>query len=219
MQGGARSWVFPDQSGAEVRVCPVSGGMRDGHGRAALRTISGWGGDSALPQRPLREGSCGPASSKDALSLSVSHLDVAFLPLRSKPSNLLLAPPFPSFSPGSQLFPSVSLPSRAVEPRAAHLSLCTCFLAHDRVGSSTPHVEVVTTEESRAQGPEGTARPLAGLATLTAVSAAARQTEIWTGVLLLCEQQEALLGLGVPDVRRPTAPHLPVTALRHLAPT
>nr|CAI9690247.1 unnamed protein product [Rangifer tarandus platyrhynchus] len=43
--------------------------------------------------------------------------------------------------------------------------------------------------------------------------------EIWTGVLLLCKQQEALLGLGVPDVRRPTAPHLPVTALRHLAPT
>ena len=35
------------------------------------------------------------------------------------------------------------------------LSLCTCFLAHDRVGSSTPHVEVVTTEELLDTGPRG----------------------------------------------------------------
>ena len=32
-----------------------------------------------------------------------------------------------------------------------------------------------------------------------------------TGVLLLSEQQEPLPGLGVPDARRLTAPHLPVT--------
>ena len=59
MPGGARSWVFPDRSGAEVRVCPVNGGVRGRHGSAALRTVSDWGGDSGLPQRSLREGSCG----------------------------------------------------------------------------------------------------------------------------------------------------------------
>lgn len=59
MPGGARSWVFPDRSGAEVRVCPVNGGVRGRHGRAALRTVSDWGGDSGLPQRSLREEGCG----------------------------------------------------------------------------------------------------------------------------------------------------------------
>lgn len=48
---------------------------------------------------------------------------------------------------------TLSLPSRAVEPWAARLSLCTCFLTRDWVGSSPSHMEVVTTEESPGTGP------------------------------------------------------------------
>lgn len=52
---------------------------------------------------------------------------MAFLPLWSKPSNLLPAPLFPSFSPGSWIFPSGRTPSCPGEKLCSRLLLVSAF--------------------------------------------------------------------------------------------
>ncbi|KAI4591233.1 hypothetical protein MJG53_002282 [Ovis ammon polii x Ovis aries] len=83
-----------------VRVLWAGHGQGPGLGSAGGTWGVGGGGDVR-----------GPASSKDAPSLGDSHLDVAFLPLRSKPSVLLPAPPFASFSPDPGFSPQSSRPA------------------------------------------------------------------------------------------------------------
>lgn len=60
---------------------------------------------------------------------------MAFLPLWSKPSNLLPAPPFPSFSPGSWIFPSGRTPPCPGEKLCSRLLLVSAFPGPAQKGS------------------------------------------------------------------------------------